>query len=879
MELLERTQHLTELGRLLRQAGDRRGSLVLVGGEAGVGKTAVIRRFCEEAGRSTRVLAGSCDPLSTPRPLGPLHDIAATLGGDLDRLLRSAARRHRIFAAFLAELSAGARPTLAVIEDAHWADGATLDLLRYLGRRLATTHALVLVTYRDDELGPTHPLRVVMGDLATVDSVHRLELLPLSLGAVRQLTAGSSFDPISLHRQTGGNPFFVTEVLAAGGSGIPPTVRDAVLARAARLSPAGRATLDAAAVIGAEIAPWLLVQVVDAPARRTAAGGPAAVEECIAGGMLRAAENTLSFRHELAREAVLAAITPPRRIRLHARVVVALRGIASPDLARLAHHAEEADDREAVLAFAPAAAERAAALGAHREAAAQYARVLRFAGGLPSERLGELLQAHSHECYLTDQMAAAIDAGRAALDVWRRIGDRLREGDALRRLSRLYWFAGRGVEAEEAGRAAFEMLAPLPPGPPHAMALSNLAALRLAAWDLDDAISWGERAIALAESLGETETLVHALNTVGMARTAAGDERGRSQQERSLHLAQESGLEEHAARAFSNLGVGHAADYRFADADRFLTDGIAYAAEHDLDHQRLYMLAWRALSLFYQGRWDEAAETALAVTRQPNVSPVSRIMALVALGRVGVRRGDPAAVSILDEALALAERTGELQRLTPVRVARAEAAWLAGDPDQVVTEAREIYDQVLRQRHAWLLGELAVWLWRVGKLHDPPSLALEPFALQIAGEWAAAADRWRALGCPYEAAQALIDGDETALRTAHVEFIRLGASPAVAIASQRLRELGVRGIPRGPRPVTRAHPGHLTQREAEILILIAEGRRNAEIAERLFLSPRTVAHHVSAILAKLGVQSRTEAAHEAARLGIAGQNGTTTGPN
>ncbi|MGH2531132.1 MAG: ATP-binding protein [Thermomicrobiales bacterium] len=871
MELLERTSYLTELGSLLRLAAGGQGRLVFLGGEAGVGKTALARRFCHDAGPTARVLAGACDPLSTPSPLGPLLDIAAAVGGELDHLARTAGPRSRIFGAFLAELGGSPRPALVVIEDAHWADAATLDLLRYLGRRLASIRALLLVTYRDDEVGPGHPLRLVMGDLATAESVRRLTLAPLSVDAVRALAAGSDLDPVVLHRQTNGNAFFVTEILTASAPGIPPTVRDAVLARVARLSAAGRTTLDAAAVIGSPIEPRLLARVVD-----EAATG---VEECLAGGVLRAEGQALAFRHELAREAVHDAIAQPRRQELHARSLAALRLDTSPDPARLAHHAEEANDREAVLAFAPAAAERAAALGAHREAAAQYGRALRFAEALPPERRGALLLARAHECYLTDQMAAAIEACRAALDVWRQVGNRLNEGDSQRRLSRMLWFAGRSDEANQTARSAIALLDTLPPGPQLAMAYSHHAALRLAAWDGDEAVAWGERAIALAESLAETETLVHALNNVGMARMVSGDEQGPVQLERSLRLAREAGFEEHAARAYSNLGVSHAAAYRFAVADDYLTEGITYCVDHDLEHQRLYMLAWHALSLFYQGRWVEASERASAVIRQPRVSSVSRIIALVALGRISVRRGDPQATAILDEALALAEQTGELQRLAPVRAARAEAAWQAGDRDRVLAEARETLDLVVRHQHPWLLGELAAWLWRVGALDTAPPGTIEPFALQIAGDWSGAAARWRALGCPYEAALALVESDDqAAMRSAHAELTGLGAEPAAAIVARRLRELGARGIPRGPRPATRAHPAQLTSREAEILTLIAQGRRNADIAARLYLSPRTVAHHVTAILAKLGVESRTEAAHEAVRLGLIGQNGTPPSP-
>ena len=269
MELLERDTFLADLERLLADAAAGRGRLVFVGGEAGVGKTAFVSRVAESARKTARVLVGACDPMSTPRPLAPVLDIAATVGGTLERLLADSGQpRHRILRAILGELSGGLRPTLAVFEDAHWADEATLDLLRFVGRRCGSTRLLLIVTYRDDEVGPTHPLRVVLGDLATAAPVRRLSLPCLSEAAVRRLAEGSALDPVELHRRTAGNPFFATEALASGSDAIPATVRDAVLARASRLSKAGRATLDAAAVIGAHGEAWLLAEVAgrDAPA-------------------------------------------------------------------------------------------------------------------------------------------------------------------------------------------------------------------------------------------------------------------------------------------------------------------------------------------------------------------------------------------------------------------------------------------------------------------------------------------------------------------------------------------------------------------------------------------------------------------------------------
>jgi DNA-binding CsgD family transcriptional regulator len=219
--------------------------------------------------------------------------------------------------------------------------------------------------------------------------------------------------------------------------------------------------------------------------------------------------------------------------------------------------------------------------------------------------------------------------------------------------------------------------------------------------------------------------------------------------------------------------------------------------------------------------------------------------------------------------LELAERTGELQRLCPVRTTRAEWAWLGGDLERVRAEAGSIYELALQSKHRWYIGQLAFWLWRAGALECVPEHAFEPYVFQIEGNWRKAAAAWRALGCPYEAAWALADsGSEAELRYAYAEFVRLGAAPAASVVTQRLRALGVTKLPRGPRPSTQTNPFHLTNRELAVLELVAQRKRTNEISDVLFLSPRTVGHHITSILAKLEVHSRDEAAWKAVELGI-----------
>jgi DNA-binding CsgD family transcriptional regulator len=586
---------------------------------------------------------------------------------------------------------------------------------------------------------------------------------------------------------------------------------------------------------------------------------------------------------------------------LHAAVLRALQSEAArvDDPARLAHHAEAAGDREAVLAYAPAAARRAVELRASREATAQYARALRFSQGLPDHERLALLEAYAAATDLADWGAAGIAPREEMIALARRSGDLLKVAEHMGWLSITLHLAGRRDDADQSTRAALAILDALPESPTHAGVYCNLAELGVMSRDIVGAVAWGARAVALAEELGDLQTLILALNTVGEARLVGGDEgRGRADLERCLELARGTGSEGFIAGTLAHLGTGFAESYRFVQSDRYLSEAIAYATEHDLDGWHQWSTAWLATTRLFQGRWTEATDLAASVLRLPtfaelvsddrdlqiatpsySVPTYVRIAALVPLGRVRARRGDPEVVRVLDEARSLAEQLGDHYSSSFVFAARAKAAWLAGDHKQTASEAREAFHIASQRRQTWLAGELAYWCWKAGDSTAPPPSAAAPFALQVAGDWAAAAALWDSLSCPYEAARALAEGDDKgALIRALAEFDRLGARPAAIAVTRRLRELGARGIPRGPRPATRANPANLTPRELEILPLIAQGLRNAEIAGRLFLSAKTVDHHVSSILTKLGVRSRAEVAHQATRLGLHSQDGDPSTP-
>jgi DNA-binding CsgD family transcriptional regulator/tetratricopeptide (TPR) repeat protein len=861
MDLLERAPLLEELSGVLA-ATAAGGRVVLLAGEAGIGKSAVVKRFTERQPADTRSLLGACDPLLTPRALGPLHDIARQTDGRLAELLDSGGPREAVFAAFLDQLAQPSRRQVVVVEDAHWADEATLDLLVFLGRRMERTRALLLVTYRDDEVGPDHPLRGVLGALPQ-GVVHRVRPEPLSEAAVAELARRAGRPATGLRELTGGNPLLVTEVLAAGDAGVPMTVRDLVLARLAGLPADAREVVRLVAVVPTRAELWLLEQA--------ARPAPSAVEMGVSAGLLVVGPEAVGFRHELLRQAVEGSLSALARRELNRRVLEVLAGAPDRrvDLARLVHHAREAGEVEAVLRYAPEAARQAAAVAAHREAVGHYRAVLAHDERIPATARAELLEDYSEEAYLSGLSSEAVSARRAAVDLRETAGDREKLGEALRWLSRLHWWDGNRREAEAAAARAIAVLEPLPPGHQLAMAYSNQAQLDMLANRSEAAMGWAARAIELARRLDDQETLTHALTNIGSARMNGGDPGGRVELEEAFQIAVAAGLEDHAARAVGNLATLSAETRDDHHARQDLDRALAFARAHELAGYTQHVLGHRARVRLDQGDWTGAEQDARAALAEPVKGGARVVDALVPLGLLQARRGDPDAAATLQEATERAFATSELQWTAPVAVARAEYAWLHGDDRRAAEEAAGMFELAARDGHQWFAGELACWLRLAGAPVRAPAVMAEPHRLLLAGDWRAAADAWRERGYPYQQALALACGDQDeALLEGLALLDGLGARQTALRLRRQLRQRGNLRVPRGPTRATAANPAGLTGRQVEVLGLLAQGLTDAEIAEQLSLSAKTVGHHVSALLAKLGVGSRREAAAAARRLGV-----------
>ncbi len=856
MQLIERDEALRQLDQAWQQARDA-GCFALVCGEAGIGKTSLVEAFVRRQEGKARRLWGACDALFTPRPLGPLHDIAAQTGGELARLMQADGSRPAIFAAFLEELGRG--PTIAVVEDLHWADEATLDLLKYVGRRVRLTHALLIATYRDDELGARHPLRLLLGDLATSPAVRRIAPPPLSAGGVQQLAGGHHRDAAALQRHTGGNPFFVTELLAADSAGVPPTVRDAVLARAARLSLSGRAVLEAAAIAGPRIEPWLLEEITRAEAQ--------AVSESLELGMLQAQGDGLIFRHELARQAILEEIAPHRRAFLHRAVLDALQGSdarapkAEADLARLAHHAAGAGDREAILAFARPAAHAAAALGNHLAAGELFRLALQHAGDLPLQEQIELNEAYALSMQGDPSRVETLAAYRRARELARQAGDALREGFLLVRISGVLDIIGRREEGSEALQQALAILEPHAPNRGLIDAYRLLATNHLSRGEPDAALAHARRAYDMALNTEQDHIITAVHQVLGLCILPHDHAQGLRHLEESLRFSQATNQYWTVAAAYPNLIMSLVDVYQLARAEELLEEALPFARERDIDAVTYILRAWQAMLRLFQGRWPESAALDEELLAQQPLTPISRNPTLAALGRLRARQGHfDQARALLQEALAQSLKTANHQRLGIYYCANAELAWLAGDRDALLQACHDFLEVAVRNRQPSFAAELAYWLWRAGEqapLHD---WMVSPFVYEMQGQWRAAAEEWARLGCPYERARALSDGDEAAQKEALVIFEQLGAQPMAERTRSRLRQAGVQAIPRGPRSATRENPFGLTNRQLQVLELLTEQLTNAEIAARLHISPKTVDHHVSAVLARLEVASREEAA-------------------
>jgi DNA-binding CsgD family transcriptional regulator len=431
----------------------------------------------------------------------------------------------------------------------------------------------------------------------------------------------------------------------------------------------------------------------------------------------------------------------------------------------------------------------------------------------------------------------------------------------------------RGEESALAVEESLQVLQLLPPGPELAMAQIGVATSMFTAGRQAEAFEGISQALKLGRQLGRDDVVCLAQTLTGIFLVGTGQD-GIGSIEQALRLALDAKLDLIVSDAYVCLQDNLVNVQRLEEAQRCYRAGMAFCERHELRRPTRCLRGGQADTLLLLGRWDEAADLCNELLAIPGVSPSNQLYPLRILGTIRGRRGEPGDAELLDKAAALATGIVSPKWLAQVRAVRAERLWLSGQLDLARHEAREAYEQALGQADPWKLGSLAIWLWRLGAGVDLPADLPEPYAVEMTGDWRGAAAAWERLGRTYDAAltRVVSSPDDAELRTALAVLDDLGARATAAAARRRMKDLGVRAIPRGPRAATRAAPAGLTAREQEVLALLAEGLPNREISRRLVISERTVDHHVSAVLSKIGVSSRTEAAREAARMGIGAGN-------
>ncbi|MBC7849912.1 MAG: AAA family ATPase [Chitinophagaceae bacterium] len=860
MELIERTEYVELLQKTFNHISSGEGHCVFVSGEAGVGKSAMVKHFCKTKMGDCDVYLGACDALFTPRPLAPLYDILWQLNSDLLPGMQAMKDRSELFFKFFRELSETKQKIILVFEDIHWADEATLDFIKFFARRISLLPCLFILTYRDDEIHSRHPLNTVLGHLQS-NSFTSIYLPPLSKAAVDMLAAEKGYSGDDVYKISAGNPFYVTEILASYSEGVPDNIKNAILSSYNRTPERTRRIWDLLSVIPIAFEIAYLEKIE--PHYK------AAITDCVDKRILIVSEGKIYFKHELYRRTVESSLSPLLRIELNKRILEFLKidFEEGNEIERIIHHAKNANEYNLVVHYAPIAARRSARVGAHIEAAKLFLTAINYYKGHDKDVLIDFYEGYAYECYLTNCIKEAIAYAVKSLEVRKQKNQTEKIGNSLRFLSRLWWFEGNRKNAEHFAEQAIEVLKDQPSSSAKAMAFSNMAQLKMLSDQSDECISWGEKAIAIAEELKDEETLSHALNNVGCVRMQKVEmfSEGLALLHRSLELAQKNSFHDHVARAYCNIATISANMKYYTIANQTLDVAVLYCEERDLDGYTSYMLAWKARVNFETGCWTKARQQAEDILNVPDQTNAARIVAIPVLAKIKLRTGDGDPLPSLLEAKSRAFETMELQRIAPVVAGLLEYEWITGIP-VVDTGDIDMIISMMAKADIFNSTEFAFWLRKTRNelLPAVPDAA----AVSAPNQSRCSPEFWSNCGCTYEYALCLFEGDEDDKRKAVLAMHELGATVVVEKMKLEMRASGIKNIPRGISRKTRSNPAFLTDRELAVLQLLQEGLQNKEIAGRLFIAAKTVDHHISSIFFKLDVNSRSKAVAEAMRRSI-----------
>ena len=844
--LLERDEELGLLRTLLVGTATHGGKVVLIRGEAGIGKSSLVRSFLASVAGSAHVQVGFCDDFETPQPYGPLWDMARDHRA-LSEALQSSDRQ-RVMQAFFDLLATSLRPNVVVIEDTQWSDEATLDAIKYVGRRIARTNGVLILTYRDEEVDLDNPLRGVLGDL-TPETVERIDLSGLSKTAVTEIVAEAGLDPDTVLKLTRGNPFLVTEMALVADDTVPASVRDSVMARVGRLSLLSREMMRYLSVIPERTPRDELEALMGAAESQLA--------ECERLGLLEVDGETVAFRHDLIRRAVESSLTSTEKTEINRQLLALLPEDTNPS--RLVHHAIGANDVARLIEVAPQAARAAADVGAHREASAHYRAVEPHLARLPDEKRAQLLVDWAlMEYYLAHE--ESVEILERAIDLNRSRGDRLALAKALTLAITVHETHGFASAARQHADEAIQLLRAADEPYYLAEALSRFAYLLIHIGEGRLADRATEEALELATATGNELARIRALSVKGQLAVVRGQPGGLSLAEQARNEAEHGGYRFEEAKTLRNLAY-----IALEISDLTMEEDLARRARDTAIRYELPILEAEAKTVYVdalmrRGDWSAAEELA---TETLGSHANADLHLKRVLGLLRLRTGRPGASEYLADSWSIAVRYDEIDFLLHVGAGLAEQMWLHDDADQELANLLiDLVERGIHQEFPWPSGWLAFWLWRMNLIDEAPAGVSKPHALVMAGDVAEAASIWKSRRMPYRLATVLGCG-ATSERLQSLEMLdKLGADAVSAKARRDLRNEGIT-VPRGRSRATRGHAGGLTARQAEILELLARNLTNSEIADRLFLSPRTVENHVSAVLAKLDSSTREQAVETA----------------
>ena len=842
--LVERSEQLDRMWEAVARSSTQ-GELLLISGEAGHGKTSLIEAFVSGLDHRYTVLAASCDPVAVPTPFAALFEIIDDLPPDLAEGIRQGERRQEIFGGMLAVLDSD--PTVLILEDLQWADETTLGLVRYLGRRLANTRSILVLSYRPEEVDTEHPLLVVLADLGPMAS--HLVVPSLTLAGVREMAEGVDAEAESIHRATGGNPFFVEEVLASPEEDLPASVGAAIMAGVSKL-PTGSLDLLEMVALSPE---GLDLRFAETISPETAANIDAACQR----RLLVEDRGRLRCRHDLIRLTVDQSIPPARRRRIHEKLLAGLTENTSSrrDMARLAHHAVRAGDAQRAIEYSLAAATFAGSEGANRQARLHYDDALAFRDEMDRATLDRALRGSADVNCATNHLRQATETARDRLKLAGNehdLGDRLawsafiasRWGNvALARAD-----ADRAVQLHEHHQECPELT----------RAKSVLTTLAVWEGDWRTASDLAEQNVRTASELGSRELLAAGLLSLGKAQALIGVDGWETHLEEAARIGGELGQLETVCSALNSLAFFPYWSLDIRTARERFTTGIEFAASREMDAWYVAMAASKAGCDLAAGEWETAGQVLERAIAWPTCSSTD-CEARVLLATLRCRQGAADADQLVESALTQTDADGTYHERVMASVLAMEAAWLGIVPQDAASDRyRRAKALVERSGDPNATARLRYWASILG---------WEPLTKSESGVTARVA-ALSSSGFEFEARVLQATLDAPPLAEIFDWLSRRGAVGTMRALRRDLRDRGVRGVPASPRSSTTSNPGGLTNRQVDVLELLAAGHTNADIAAQLFISEKTVGHHVSAILQKLHVENRVQAAALASEHGL-----------